>query len=357
MGAANIARKNWQAVRDAGNAELVAVASRDHARSARFIDECQAQVPHLSAPIPLGSYEDLLARPDIDAVYVPLPTGLRKDWVIRAAQAGKHVLCEKPAAICAADLQEMIAACRENKVQFMDGVMFMHHPRLEKMRSVLETRTLGELRHVTSQFTFAGGDEFMAADIRTDAALEPMGCLGDLGWYCSRLTLWALDWQEPISVSGHILQQSGHDGGSVPTEFSAELYFPGGVSASYFTSFHVRNTQTVVISGTNGALQFNDFVLPLQGDTSRFDIVQSAFSADNCVFVMKDGRETTELPVPANNATGSQEARMIATFSDIVLRGARDARWEDWCLLTQRVCDAAMASARNGGTPVLLTEF
>jgi predicted dehydrogenase len=356
MGAANIARKNWQAVRDAGNAELVAVASRDAARSARFIEECQSQVPQPITPVALGSYEELLAREDIDAVYVPLPTGLRKEWVIRAARAGKHVLCEKPAAMSAADLQEMIAACRDNNVQFMDGVMFMHHPRLEKMRSVLEARTLGEIRHITSQFTFAGGDEFLGADIRTDAKLEPMGCLGDLGWYCSRLTLWALGWQAPVSVCGHILQESGHGGGSVPTEFSAELYFPGGVSASYFTSFHVRNTQTVVISGTNGALQFNDFVLPLEGDTSRYDVVQSAFGADGCVFVMQDGRQINELTVPANNAPGSQEANMIASFSNIVLSGVRDARWEDWCLLTQRVVDAAMTSARQGGAPVSLAD-
>ena len=86
LGAAFIARKNWQAIRDAGNATLVAVASRDVARAQAFINECQASAPHLVIPEAVGGYQALLERPDIDAVYIPLPTGLRKEWVIRAAE-------------------------------------------------------------------------------------------------------------------------------------------------------------------------------------------------------------------------------------------------------------------------------
>src|SRR6188474_116084 len=126
LGAAFIARKNWQAIRDAGNARLVAVASRDLARAQAFIAECQSSAPHPVVPEAMDSYEALLARSDIDAVYIPLPTGLRKEWVIRAAQAGKHVLIEKPAGCAAADVEEMIAVCERHRVQFMDGVMFMH---------------------------------------------------------------------------------------------------------------------------------------------------------------------------------------------------------------------------------------
>ncbi len=72
----------------------------------------------------------------MDAVYIPLPTGLRQEWVVRAAEAGKHVICEKPCAVSAADLSEMISACRKNRVQFMDGVMFMHNPRLGRVREI-----------------------------------------------------------------------------------------------------------------------------------------------------------------------------------------------------------------------------
>src|ERR1700679_3186933 len=88
LGTANIARKNWHAIRNAGNATLVAVASRDRGRSQKFIDECQAEVPWSTAPAPCGSYEELLARKDVDAVYIPLPTGIREKWVLAAAAAG-----------------------------------------------------------------------------------------------------------------------------------------------------------------------------------------------------------------------------------------------------------------------------
>jgi len=98
LGAASIARKNWQSIRDAGNARLVAVASRDQAKAQAFIDACQTQVPHPTKPEALGSYEALLARPDIDAVYVPLPTGLKKEWVIRAARPASMCSSRNPSA-------------------------------------------------------------------------------------------------------------------------------------------------------------------------------------------------------------------------------------------------------------------
>src|SRR5260221_2135393 len=137
LGTANIARKNWKAIHHTENSTLVAVASRDLERSRRFIAECQAHTPFEIAPQAFGSYEALLASKDVDAVYLPLPTGLRKEWVIRAAEAGKHVVSEKPCAPSVADLREMIEACRRHHVQFMDGVMFMHSRRLALLREAL----------------------------------------------------------------------------------------------------------------------------------------------------------------------------------------------------------------------------
>ena len=120
---AGIARKNWEAIKNSGNGTIVAVASRSVEKAQTFVDECQAEVAFAQAPEAVGGYDELLARADIDAVYIPLPTGLRKEWVIKAAQAGKHVMCEKPCAINATDLAEMIAACKANNVQFMDGII------------------------------------------------------------------------------------------------------------------------------------------------------------------------------------------------------------------------------------------
>src|ERR1051326_4374899 len=103
LGAAEIARKNWRAIQNSGNATVVAVASRDLERSRRFIDECQAQAPMEAKPRAYASYAELLESDSVDAVYIPLPTGLRKQWVLRAAAHRKHIICEKPCAATVAD--------------------------------------------------------------------------------------------------------------------------------------------------------------------------------------------------------------------------------------------------------------
>lgn len=216
LSTAEIARKNWKAISNSGNAIVAAVASRDPAKSRKFIAECQAEVPFDVVPRALGSYEELIASPDIDAIYIPLPTGLRKEWVLRAA-AGKHVLCEKPCAPNLGDLNEMIAACRKHAVQFMDGVMFMHSRRLDAMRQVLDDgSSVGNFRRIQSAFSFRAPESFFSGNIRAHSGLEPQGCLGDLGWYCLRFTLWATRWRLPRHVTGRLLSQNrtrGQSGG------------------------------------------------------------------------------------------------------------------------------------------------
>src|SRR3954470_2638955 len=183
LSTAQIARKNWKAIRNSGNSTAVAVASRDANRCQQFIAECQSDCPMEAPPRAFASYQELLASKEIDAVYIPLPTGLRKEWVIRAAEAGKHIVCEKPCATSVADLREMLDACRQHRVQFMDGVMFMHSRRLGEMRAVLDDNaSVGEVRRITSAFGFRGAEDFFTQNIRVNSELEPFGCLGDLGW-------------------------------------------------------------------------------------------------------------------------------------------------------------------------------
>ena len=149
LGAAQIARKNWQAIRNAPNCALTAVASRDLEKCRRFVEQCQRHAPFELPPRTCGSYEDLLASDDVDAVYMPLPTGVRKQWAIRAAEAGKHVLLEKPAGATADDVRAILEACHRNNVQFMDGVMFMHSRRLDSIRKILDdTESVGSSRLV-----------------------------------------------------------------------------------------------------------------------------------------------------------------------------------------------------------------
>ena len=134
LSTAAIARKNWRAIAKTKTGTVIAVASRRLDAAKSFVQECQAHTPQYTSTESVEGYDVLLARKDVDAVYIPLPTGLRKEWIIAAADSGKHVLAEKPAALSTADLEEVLAACKRNNVQFMDGVMFMHSARLPLLR-------------------------------------------------------------------------------------------------------------------------------------------------------------------------------------------------------------------------------
>src|SRR6188474_737993 len=114
LGTANIARKNWLAIRNSNLGTLTAVASRSLDRANSFIQECQSEAPFPVLPRAFASYAELLASSEVDAVYIPLPTGLRKEWVLRAAANGKHVICEKPCGLSSAEVQAMIDACRSH---------------------------------------------------------------------------------------------------------------------------------------------------------------------------------------------------------------------------------------------------
>src|SRR5262245_45570570 len=307
LGAATIARKNWQAILNSGNAILTAVASRSRERAEQFIRACQASAPFQMPPRVCG-YDELLASRDIDAVYIPLPTGIRKEWVLKAAAAGKHVLCEKPCGATAAEVAEMIAACDKANVQFMDGVMFMHSSRLPAMRQVLDDgQSVGRIRRITSQFSFLGGEEFARQNIRVNSTLEPLGCLGDLGWYNLRFTLWAMGYQMPQRASGRVLTAARQAGGDdVPVEFSGEMFFAGGASASFYCSFITQNQQWAVVSGERGALAVADFVLPFFGSEAAFSISQPQFDARGCQFNMNERTRRIALPEYSNNAPNSQ---------------------------------------------------
>ncbi|MDI1312565.1 Gfo/Idh/MocA family oxidoreductase [Prosthecobacter sp.] len=357
LGAAFIARKNWQAIRDADNATLIAVASRDLSRAQAFIDECQSSAPHETVPDAMDDYTALLARTDIDAVYIPLPTGLRKEWVISAAQAGKHVLVEKPVGVNAADVAEIIATCEQHGVQFMDGVMFMHGRRLKRLREVVD-HDVGQVRNIATQFSFMSDDEFQRSNIRAHGKLEPLGCLGDLGWYCLRFTLWAMNEATPTHATGriHTQTQQTSDSPPVPLEFSGTLSFADSASASFYCSFTTANAQWAIVNGDKGLLQVSDFVLPFSGPQTKFSLTRSEFALDRCQSHMLESRQIEALDEPSSNAPGSQESRLFHTFSQLVIDEKLDAHWPKISLLTQRVLDACLTSAREGSRVISLRD-
>ena len=336
LGAAGIVRnKNWQAIRCSGNCEVAAVATRDLQKTRAFITEMQAALPFPTTPQAHAGYDELLADPSIEAVYLPLPTALRKPWVLRAARAGKHVICEKPCAVNAQDLREMLDACREHRVQFMDGVMFMHSPRLGRLRALMDDpEKFGTTHRITSAFSFLAPDDFQRSNIRANSALEPLGCLGDLGWYCIRFSLWAMDWQMPLRVRGTILS----DGDGPPMNFSGEMLFAGGVSAAFHCSFGASFQQWVHLSGSQGYVRVPDFVLP---------------SADNDIAWEVNHRPVpkveTGLHLGPPTTADSQEARMFRHFAAQVRSGILEEAWFKEASLTQQVTDACFASAMSGG--------
>lgn len=351
LGAATIARKNWQAIRRSGNGIIRAVASREAERADRWISENQVDQPFPERPEAVAGYDTLLARDDIDAVYVPLPTGVRKDWVIKAARAGKHVLCEKPCGPTAAEVEEMVAACREAGVQFMDGVMFMHSDRLPALRRVLDDgEAVGDIRRIAAQFSFLAPEDFMAGgNIRVQPEMEPLGCLGDLGWYTIRFALWTMNYETPKTVTGRMIQQTA---AGVPTEFSGELVFESGPTAGFYCSFRTEHQQWANISGTLGNIDLRDFVLPYFGNEAAFTASNAHFAVEGCDFLMERHDTRHAVSEYSNSHANAQETKLFRTFADLVLSGRPDDHWPTIALQTQRVMDATLASARAGGAAV-----
>ena len=142
LGTAGIAKKVGEAIKMAENAELVAVASRSKTRAKQWARNNQVEHAY-------GSYDELLADPRIDAVYIPLPPSMHAEWTIKAADQGKHVLCEKPLSVTVDEAIAMSNACKTNQVQLMDGVMWVHHDRTSKMLELIETEQYG-LYHITN---------------------------------------------------------------------------------------------------------------------------------------------------------------------------------------------------------------
>ncbi len=355
LGAANIAQKNWKGIWNSGNGQVVAVASRDIRRSRRFIAECQSEAAFDPTPRALGSYEELLADPDVDAVYLPLPTGVRGQWVKRAAEAGKHVACEKPCATSVAELTDMLETCRRNRVQFMDGVMFIHSLRLERLREVLDDgKTVGAIRRITSAFSFRATEEFFVSNIRAQSDLEPYGCLGDLGWYCIRFSLWAMNWKLPERVAGRTLSEHIHQASRlpVPTEFSAELFFADGPTSSFYCSFVTETEQWAIVSGTRGHLRLADFVLPFAGTQTGFETGNPVFEVRGCNFEMQPNTRRWDVEESSHGDPSAQESRLFRHFAEQVQSGKLNSLWPEIALKTQQVMEACRDSSRLEGRPV-----
>jgi xylose dehydrogenase (NAD/NADP) len=258
---------------------------------------------------------------EIDAVYIPLPNSMHHAWTLAAAEAGKHVLCEKPLGIDAQQARDMAAACREHQVQLMDGVMWVHHPRTIAMKEQITSGTLGELRRVTSAFTFRF-DEIPDYDIRLDPDTGG-GSLGDLGWYCCRATLWAFD---DLPTRVFATARMFRD---VDMNLSALLWYDNQRMASFDCGFDTELRKWFEVAGTRSSLVCDDFLSP-------WDVNQPRFWVHN-----RNGLQGKHLaPTPI------QEVVMIENFAQAVVSGEIREDWIDDAVATQTMCDALARSAR-----------
>jgi predicted dehydrogenase len=173
LSTADIARtKVIPGMRTAQRVEVVAIASRDEARA-------RSAAAELGIPRAHGSYEALLADEDVDAVYIPLPNHLHAPWAIRAAEAGKHVLCEKPLAMTAAEAESMASAADAAGVVLMEAFMYRHHPSWQAALEVVRSGRLGRLTAVQSWFSYYNDDPTNIRNIREAGG----GALYDIGCY------------------------------------------------------------------------------------------------------------------------------------------------------------------------------
>jgi predicted dehydrogenase len=233
----------------------------------------------------------------------------------------------------------------------------MHSYRLSRIRQVLdEPDTIGSIRRITSAFTFCAPPEFFVGNISAQAALEPHGCLGDLGWYCICFSIWAMRWQMPSYVVGRILAQTElpQSPNPVLTEFSGELLFQDGASAGFYCSFLAQNQEWAQVSGTKGYLCVEDFVVPFAGHETAFQVHIHQFLKSGCEFKMEPHVARLTLAEHSHGHSTAQESNLFRVFSNQVRSGHLNDEWPEFALKTQTVMDACLDSARNHSRATLL---
>jgi xylose dehydrogenase (NAD/NADP) len=328
------------AIQASRNGDLVAVASRDIARAEEFVSamsqaEDGGEGGMGAPPRALGSYEALLTDPEIDAVYIPLPNALHRDWTIRAAEAGKHVLCEKPLALSVQECMEMDAAARANGVKLMEAFMYRFHPRTRRVVEMVREGVVGDVRVIRSAFTFR---LTRRENIRLNGELGG-GSLWDVGCYCVNASR-TLVGEEPVAVQASARWTGGYlDRGpetAVDDEMTAVLHFENDVKAHFDCSLTMERTEFYEVAGTEGALRVESSFLPGTGDV-----------------VIEEHRGRAGMT--PHVVSGDDEYRlMVEHFADCALHD-RDPRFPaSEAAANTRAIQALYRSAREGGAVVEL---
>jgi predicted dehydrogenase len=243
MGGAGIAvNAVMPAIRESESSVIVAVASRD-------IGKAEAIAANDEGAAAYGSYEALLADSRVDAVYIPLPNHLHREWTIRAAEAGKHILCEKPLALTAKESLEMVDACASAGVHLAEAFMYRHHPRWERIKQIVDSGEIGRIRSLRGAFSFNNAGDKNNIRYRADWG---GGSLYDVGCYplsAARMLLGS----EPEAVTVHAQFSPEHDNVDMMATGLAE--FPGGVALTFDCGMWASFRQTFEIVGSDGTIE------------------------------------------------------------------------------------------------------
>lgn len=256
LSTADIARRKVApGIRKAERCQIAAIASRNAQRAAEVAAE-------LDIPRAHDSYEGLLADPEVDAVYIPLPNHLHATWAIAAARAGKHVLCEKPLALTATDAQRMVDVARAEGVHLMEAFMYRLHPSWTATVDLVRSGRIGRLTSVQSWFSYFNDDVTNIRNIQDVGG----GALFDIGSYAVNLSRWLFD-AEPSGVSAAVVRDQAL---GVDVLSSAILSFASGI-ASFTCSTRAEDDQRVHIYGTDGRISIGiPFNIPPDRPTEVF---------------------------------------------------------------------------------------
>lgn len=296
--------------------EVAAIASRDADNAKKTAEEHNIGAAY-------GSYEALLADDSIDVIYIPLPNHLHREWTIRAAEAGKHILCEKPLALTEKEAAEMAEACRGAGVLLSEAFMYRYHPRYQMMKELIAAGEIGEVRGIRSAFTFNNAGHKENVRYRKDWG---GGSIYDVGCYpinAARLLLG----KEPEAVTVQALFSPEHD--DVDMMASGLVEFEGAVSLTFDCGMWAAFRNPLEVLGTDGLIEVPSAYVTGEPGSANF-------------FVSSKG-ERKEIEVPYVNAYTAQADHLARAINgETTLKfGAEDA------LSNMKVIDACLLSARE----------
>ena len=279
LGTGSIARTFAAGIAGSETGRLMAVGSRSAASAERFA----ASWPGMHA---YEGYAGVLADPDVDVVYIALPHALHAEWAVRAVEAGKHILCEKPLALNHAQAQAVVGAAARHDVFLMEAYMYRCHPQTARIVELVRARAIGELRLIEASFSFDGRS---LADGRLFARELGGGAILDVGGYCTSIVrLLAGAQQQQAAIEPLSIQAAGYlgDRSKVDEHAAALLTFPGDMYAELWTSITLKRDNTLRLYGTDGIITVQEPWTPSpHGGTSRITVQHYGAREDEVISV------------------------------------------------------------------------